>query len=107
VPRLWQPAGSTCSIAASARRLDQVDHHRRGEHVHLAAADARRGVLLADDKLCGCAAARLDHRGIIRNMPRACFGRQPLDSQRWQQRASGSPSRRMNGTSSWHASQTP
>src|SRR5687768_13166581 len=33
------------------RRLDEVDHHRRGQHAHHAAADARRGVLLADHEL--------------------------------------------------------
>jgi len=33
------------------RRLDQVDHHRRGEDMHAPAADARRGVLLADREL--------------------------------------------------------
>ena len=34
-------------------RLDEVDHHRRGEHADAPAADARRGVLLADDEFCG------------------------------------------------------
>jgi hypothetical protein len=33
------------------RRFEQVDHHRRREHVHPAAADARGGVLFADDHL--------------------------------------------------------
>src|SRR5262245_17756181 len=35
------------------RRLHHVDHHRRRQHVHAAAADARRGVLLADNNLVG------------------------------------------------------
>ncbi len=33
------------------RRLDEADHHRRGEDADAPAADARRRVLLADDEL--------------------------------------------------------
>ena len=48
------------------RRLDEVDHDRRGEDMHLAAADARRGVLLADHQLGGSGQPGCDlHPGIV------------------------------------------
>jgi hypothetical protein len=39
------------------RRLDQVDHDRRGEHGDAAGADERRGVLGRDDELGGAGEA--------------------------------------------------
>ena len=44
--------GISVALHVQARgRFEQIDHHRRGKHVHEAAAHARGGVLLAYDEL--------------------------------------------------------
>jgi hypothetical protein len=50
-------------------RFDQVDHHRRREHVHPAASDARSRVLLADDKRSLPLEPRLELRRHCRHYP--------------------------------------
>ena len=52
-------------------RLHQVDHHGRGQHAHPAAADARRGVLLAATIVGGAGQAFFEC-GEVRHGPGGC-----------------------------------
>jgi len=54
------------------RRFEQVDHHRRGEHVHTATAHARRGVFL-DDEQRGTALQARPNRIHVQAMIAACI----------------------------------
>src|SRR5271166_4025274 len=45
------PARQKMLDGSQRRCLDDVDHHRRGQHAHAPAADAGRGVLKADQQI--------------------------------------------------------
>ncbi len=47
MPRLLVAGRQQVLDRGERRRLHEVDHDRRGEHMHAAAADPRRRVLLA------------------------------------------------------------
>jgi hypothetical protein len=46
------PRGQEMLDRRKRRRLDDVDHDRRGQHRHQSAADAGRGVLDGDLEFC-------------------------------------------------------
>src|SRR5262245_24065953 len=62
------------------RRLNEIDHHRGRKHVHLAAADARCGVLLAYNNLRASLRAGLDrfHGGHYNSSRRGTTSREGI-----------------------------